>query len=110
MGTGLGFMTHHSPMYIYICITCLVGVLETLGDDTGARYTQTRDNSIMEQYCTIMMFVVIFMLTCDLCCVTRKVEEERVPRGEEDEEKRRNKLDRRYASGDDAQCPPLPTP
>ncbi len=87
-----------------------MGVLETLGNDTGARYTQTRDNSIMEQYCTIMMFVVIFMLTCDLCCVTRKVEEERVPRGEEDEEKRRNKLDRRYASGDDAQCPPLPTP
>ncbi len=44
------------------------------------------------------------MLTCDLYCITRKVEEEVVPRGEVDEEKRQKKLDRRYASGGDTQC------
>ncbi len=44
------------------------------------------------------------MLTCDLYCITQKVEEEVVPRGEEDEEKRQKKLDRRYASDGDAQC------
>ncbi len=44
------------------------------------------------------------MLTSNLYCISRKTEVNILPRGEEDEEKRQEKLDRRYASGGDARC------